>query len=503
MSVRTSPGLHGRDAPNLPRGWIRVGLDEVSERINPGFACGIHNKERGGVPHLRPMNIDINGEIDLSIVKYVQTDSYDQLLKGDVLFNNTNSPELLGKTAYIKEDTNWAYSNHMTRIRPYATLVNSRWLALHLHTLFLFGFFKMNCVHHVNQASISSTFLAEKTSISIPPIAEQCRIVAKVEELFTKLDAGVKSLETIKSQLQEYRQSVLKSAFDGKLTEQWRRTHRNELEPASKLLEHLKEERKKTEKPEELASEDARSLPELPERWVWVTLDAVTRRITYGITVRPKYVEEGIPLISAREIRSGEIDLAVARKISIHDFEKLRDKCRLYQNDILFSKTGTIGSVARVKTSLKLCSSQNIAVLSPLINPAYLELVLRSPRIQELARRNLKVTAVGDLQLGALSRFPIPIPSEYELPHIVAEVERRLSVVDKLRILVDTSLFYADRLRQSILKQAYEGRLVRQDPSDEPPSVLLERIRSLKAQVIRDEKAKRPKENPPQQRRQK
>lgn len=137
---------------------------------------------------MRPMNINIKGEIELSEVKYVQPGSYDSLLKGDVLLNNTNSPELLGKTSYIKDDTNWAYSNHMTRIRLNSSFLNSAWISYYLHSLFLKGFFKMSCTHHVNQASINSTFLSQKVQIPLPPLPEQRAIVSKIEQLFSDLD---------------------------------------------------------------------------------------------------------------------------------------------------------------------------------------------------------------------------------------------------------------------------------------------------------------------------
>jgi type I restriction enzyme S subunit len=168
----------------LPNGWIWTKLEVLAEKINPGFPSGKHNKENRGIPHIRPMNISLKGEIDLAIVKYVETSNYEPLLKGYVLFNNTNSPEMLGKTTYLRQDTNWAYSNHMTRIRLFQQFLEPAWVAYYLHFLFLNGFFKMNCVHHVNQASINSGFLSKKIPIPLAPLTEQRRIVARIEELF-------------------------------------------------------------------------------------------------------------------------------------------------------------------------------------------------------------------------------------------------------------------------------------------------------------------------------
>lgn len=124
------------DTSELPEGWVWTRVGEIAEKIKPGFPSGKHNKEKRGIPHLRPMNVSLKGYIDLSTLKFIEEKEYEPLLKGDVLFNNTNSPELLGKTSYIKQDTNWAYSNHMTRIRVYKNFINPAWLAWGLHYFF-------------------------------------------------------------------------------------------------------------------------------------------------------------------------------------------------------------------------------------------------------------------------------------------------------------------------------------------------------------------------------
>ena len=120
----------------LPENWTCVKLGEISQAINPGFPSGKWKREGGeGVPHLRPMNITENGEINLGNLKYASKERYDVLQKHDVLFNNTNSPKLLGKTSYIKNDTNWAYSNHMTRIRFNNSLIWSPYVSYYFLTI--------------------------------------------------------------------------------------------------------------------------------------------------------------------------------------------------------------------------------------------------------------------------------------------------------------------------------------------------------------------------------
>ena len=168
----------------LPKGWAECHLEDLATEINSGFPSGKHNKSGKGIPHIRPMNIDDQGKINLSVVKYVEVNSKDLLQKDDVLFNNTNSRKLLGKTALIKNDTNWAYSNHMTRIRLGESLITPSWIAIYLHKLFWEGYYKQIAKNHVNQSSVNSTDLSKKVPIIIAPLNEQKRIVSKIEELY-------------------------------------------------------------------------------------------------------------------------------------------------------------------------------------------------------------------------------------------------------------------------------------------------------------------------------
>jgi len=201
---------------NVPVGWAATAVGDVMEEINPGFPSGRHNQEGIGVAHLRPMNIDREGRIDLSVLKYVPTNDGARLKKGDVLFNNTNSAELIGKTAAIERDEDWAFSNHMTRLRP-GPGISSKFVAFQLHFLWMTGYFLHHCTHHVNQASISSGVLAETVPLVLAPTREQEVIVAEIEKQFTRLDAATAALKRVQANLKRYRAAVLKAACEGRL----------------------------------------------------------------------------------------------------------------------------------------------------------------------------------------------------------------------------------------------------------------------------------------------
>jgi restriction endonuclease S subunit len=414
---------------SLPNGWKLLSIGEIAESINPGFPSGKHNQEGKGIPHLRPMNISRNGEIDFSQVKYVENKEYHPLCNGDVLFNNTNSPELVGKTTYINKDTNWAYSNHMTRIRLKRDIAFPAWVAMALHFNYMNGFFKLNCRHHVNQASINSSYLANKVSIPLPPLPEQERIVARIEELFTQLDAGTAALRRVQAELKRYKASVLKAACEGKLF-----------------------------------GDTGLTEGQLPEGWQSIILSDVTSTIKDVDHKMPKAANTNIPYISTKNfIGDDEIDYENAKHISLSDYRSLTKKVVPEYNDILLSRYGTVGQVRKVKTNRPFQASYSIAIIKPLQSKAiseYIVLFLRSELGQEQIRRNIRASSQPDLGLEYIRKFILPLPSIAEQRRIVVEVERLFSFAQEIEAEVDTSLSHAKRLRGSILNYAFTGRLI-------------------------------------------
>jgi type I restriction enzyme, S subunit len=482
--------------PGLAPGWIWVSIQTVAEQLNSGFPSGKHNQEGRGVPHLRPMNISEQGSIDLSVLKHVDSPRKDVLLRGDVLFNNTNSPELVGKTAYIHEDTNWVYSNHMTRIRPRHDVMLGEWTAKYLHYLFLCGYFKMHCSNHVNQASINTAFLSQ-VQLPLPPLAEQRRIVAAIEEQLTRLDAGVASLRAVQARLKRYRAAVLKAACEGRLVPQ-----DPSDEPADVLLGRILDERRERWEAEQVAKgkdprklryeppaePDTADLPELPQGWVWATAEQFCATVASGSTPKPDQMFAGsgdVPYIKVYNLTHfGQLDFSIKPTyISRVTHEGLLLRSRVYPGDVLMNIVGPpLGKVSHVPNLFPEWNiNQAIVVFraSGGCESLYLNYLLQSPQVKRRFERTSKATA-GQYNLAVTTcrSLPLPLPPLAEQQRIVAEVERRLSVVAEVEAAVATNLKRAERLRQAILKRAFEGKLVPQDPSDEPASVLLERIRA-------------------------
>jgi type I restriction enzyme, S subunit len=493
------------EVSRIPRTWRVSNISDVSIDVQSGFPTGKHNKDGRGIPHIRPMNIDRNGMINLSDVKYVAPETKDLRLHcGDVLFNNTNSPDLIGKTAAITRSEEWAFSNHMTRLR-FVDAVDFRFAAHQLHFLWMMRYFRHRCVNHVNQASISGTPLSQTVPFLIAPLNEQRRIVQKIEELFSKLDAGVAALERVKANLKRYRAAVLKAAVEGKLTAEWRAQH-PDTEPASKLLDRILKERRRKweevqlakyaaankeppkgwrEKYKEPAGPETGGLSIPPPRWTCATVEQVSLFAKYGSSAKTGAAPSGVPVLRMGNIQDGRIDPSDLKYLP-HDHSEFPELL-LRPGDLLFNRTNSaelVGKSAVYAGSPDLCSYASYLIgvrmvegCDPRFLCCFLNSVYGRSWIGSVVSQQVGQANVNGTKLQALT---FPLPSAAEQREIVAEVERRLSIVDELEAQVAADLKRAGRLRQSILKRAFAGRLVPQDPTDEPAAKLLERIRSAR-----------------------
>ena len=344
--------------------------------------------------------------------------------------------------------------------------------------------------------------------IPLPPLPEQHRIVTKIEELFTKLDAGINELHKTQSQFKRYRQSVLKAAFEGKLTEAWRAEHQDGIEPAFILLECILKERREKWKIEQLEQMKAKEkipkddkwkakykepvapntgdLPELPNGWRWTTVGSIGL-VASGQTPKgindldldgeiPFYkISDMNKLGNERFMRASEIalDHDETERLGIHVRE---------QGTVIFPKRG--GAIATNKKRILSCPSAydlNIMGVLPYIVPTdFFYQWLLSIDLAALSDGS----NVPQLNHKDIDPLPFPLPPLPEQQAIVSEVESRLSVAEEVEKTITAELKRAEQLRQSILKQAFSGKLVPQGPNDEPASVLLERIKAEKAQHI-------------------
>lgn len=196
--------------------WPTIALGQLLTDIQPGFSSGVHNSSGDGLPHLRPMNVSTDGQIDLSVIKSIAPSLGErptrQLSRGDVLFNNTNSPELVGKTAYFDHDDHPAFSNHMTRLRVDETRLLPRFLALRLHQAWREGWFARHCNNHVSQASIGQEVL-RRFELQLPPLELQKSICQLGDNVERRRAACEQHIYNSSKSVTLLRQSVLAGAY--------------------------------------------------------------------------------------------------------------------------------------------------------------------------------------------------------------------------------------------------------------------------------------------------
>jgi type I restriction enzyme S subunit len=318
--------------------------------------------------------------------------------------------------------------------------------------------------------------------LRVPPSPEQQRIVSRIEELFSEIDEGERALERVGQLVERYRQSVLKAAVTGELTREWRERHGGAS--VTGLQDQISAARARTRgrsSPVEMA--EVENLPELPESWSWTSLDAVAD-VVGGITVDKKRSAEGcdeVPYLRVANVQRGFLDLAEVKTI-VAPRERI-EALRLAPGDILFNEGGDIDKLGRGwlwQGELPVCIHQNHVFRARLFVPgpwnkliSWFGNVLGRRLFMDMGKQT---TNLASLSLSKLKSVPVPLMSHEEAVEIVSRAEDALSIIDKCIVEVARQRKESSALRQSILKAAFSGQLVPQDPRDEPASALLARL---------------------------
>ncbi len=337
-------------------------------------------------------------------------------------------------------------SSAMKILQPTCDLVNIKLAYYYMQTV------------HLKGETHKRFWISEYSQIPVPlaPLNEQKRILAKLEQLLTDLDKGMEYLQTAKQQLKVYRQAVLKWAFEGKLSNK-----------------NIKDR-------------------ELPNWWKPEILKNICIYISDGDHLPPPKSKSGIPFITISDIDNNKIDFSNTMFMTEQYYENLKENRKPFKGDILYTVTGSYGIPVLINFEKKFCFQRHIGLIRPkeYVNQKWLFYLLQSPQILSQANKTATGTAQKTVALSVLRQFNIPYCEPKEQEKLVQKIESRLSVCEKIEETIESSLQQAEALRLSIIKKAFEGKLVPQDPHDEPAEKLLERIRALRQAKGKQGKAK-------------
>lgn len=306
---------------------------------------------------------------------------------------------------------------------------------------------------------------------------------------------------------EQLRASILQYAMEGKLVKQ-----NPDDEPAVTLLDKIKTEREelvkegKLKKPRKVQStEDEDFKFDIPNSWSWCRLGNIIYHLTDGAHKTPKYIDtkDGIPFLSVKDISSGKIDLTNTKFISQETHEVLSKRCNPQKGDILLTKVGTTGIPVIVDTDIKFDLFVSVALLKfddKLIDAKYFKYLLESPLVQDQVCENTKGVGNKNWVLRDINNTLIVLPPLEEQKRIVAKIEKLMPLVDEYaesyNRLQKIDNEFEDKLKQSVLQYAMEGKLVKQNPSDEPASELIKKIENEKAELVKEGKIRKSKKLP-------
>ena len=339
--------------------------------------------------------------------------------------------------------------------------------------------------------------------IVVPPLSEQRRIVSKIEELFSELDEGIESLKTSREQIKVYRQALLKHAFEGKLTADWREENKHRLESAEALHQRIKTDRaeryeqqlaeweatgkqgSKPKVPKELpplTPEELDELPELPEGWIYSYLadlgDLGRGKSKHRPRNDPRLFGGTYPFVQTGEVKA-------ANRI-IRQYSTTYSEFGLQQSKLWPTGTLCITIAANIAETAFLgfdgCFPDSVVgflAFKNIVVPEYIDFFIRSVRTRIEAYA--PATAQKNINLETLENLVVPYCCNLEQDQILTILEERFSIIDQFDQTISNSLQQAEAMRQAILKKAFSGQLVPQDLGDEPASALLARIKVEKA----------------------
>lgn len=494
----------------LPEGWCTSDIDSIALYIQRGKSPKYIEKSE--LPVINQKCVRWEG-VDRTYLKYIHPEQFDKwtperfLVNGDILWNSTGTGTI-GRAALvnISTDERIVSDSHVTVIRP-ASGIAPKYLHYWIMTSMVQNSIGAVQTGSTNQVELSKGAV-QNTPIPLAPTLVQKAIVSKIEELFSHIDAGVEGLKQAKSKLQQYRQSVLKDAVTGKLTETWREQNADKLEPASELLERILEDRRENWEAEQLKifeekgktpkddkwkdkykeppKADISLLPQIPSNWVWSTITQLGELNRGKSKHRPRNDPSlyggDYPFVQTGDVRASD-GLLTTYKQTYSD--KGLSQSRLWPvGTMCITIAANIAETAIL--GIEACFPDSVVGFIPQnknVSVEYIEFFFRTAK--EDLDRYAPATAQKNINLAILETVSVPFMSVAEQQELVFQVSEKLDATNRAEATIDSKIKKSASFKSSILAKAFSGDLVPND-SNESAQELLDKIKTEKEKLIAD-----------------
>jgi type I restriction enzyme S subunit len=503
----------------LPKGWIWVTLSDITMPVERVNASHFEGTDAFNYIDIETVNNSTNKLKKPKKYTWNTAPSRAQQIvrKGDILFSTVRP--YLKNIAMVSGDYDGCIaSSGFCVVRPF--VVNPNFLLSYILSQ-AFVDAVNNLAKGTSYPAVTNKIVLEQ-SIPLPPLSEQNQIANNIDELFSELDHSVKSLKLAQKQLKVFRQALLKHAFEGKLTKQWRQD--NDPEPVEKLLIKIKEERqarydqevidwkhaitiwgkdgkvgKRPFKPKKIKEilnptrGELLNLKDFPSSWAKIRLEGIAANITDGDHQAPPKSKNGIPFITISNIKENRIDFSKTFYVEDKYYKSLMNYRKPIFGDVLYTVTGSFGIPVLIDFEKEFCFQRHIGLIRPLdrINSRWLFYLLQTKHIYDQAVEKATGTAQKTVGLSSIRSFIIAFCSLTEQKIMVKELDEQFSLIDNLEATINSNLKKSEALRQSIFKKAFEGKLIDQDTNEEPASELLKRIQIEKKIHLEEQKRQR------------
>jgi type I restriction enzyme S subunit len=491
----------------LPNGWEWISIGETGEYIN-GFAFKPSHREASGLPIVRIQNLtDESKPLNTTTIEVPNDYKIDT---GYMLMSWSATLDV-----FVWRRGPALVNQHIFKVVPEERVMLKGllfyWLRQAIQQLQKTDHLHGSTMMHINRGP----FMAHL--VPLPPASEQTRLVEKLEELLSDLDAGVAELKAAQKKQVKYRQSLLKAAVEGALTAEWRK-HNRPAETGAQLLERILSERRARWETKQLAKfaeqgkappkdwqkkypepvqPDTSDLPELPEGWVWASLDMLGE-IASGVakgTKRDADVQvREVPYLRVANVQRGFLKLTEVKTILAT--ERDITELTLMDGDVLFNEGGDRDKLGRGwvwRDEVTNCIHQNhVFRMRPYLPEVIPELISHHGNTfgkTWFQNAGKQTTNLASINMSMLRIFPVPLGPESEQRELLIQLELQIENLNRQEQAVGFGLKQSAAQRKNILKAAFSGQLVPQDPNEEPASVLLERIRVERAKLDAEKKA--------------